>query len=102
MQFPAFVYKAKGPHQRAGGTYDYKLVEDAAEHAAALADGWFATLPDAIQGKPEEKPEEKAEDAAPTRAELEQKAKELGVKYDGRWSDKRLLVAVEAAMRSPC
>lgn len=30
------------------------------------------------------------DNAAPTRAELEQKAKELGIKYDGRWSDKRL------------
>ena len=30
------------------------------------------------------------DNAPPTRAELEQKAADLGIKYDGRWSDKRL------------
>lgn len=34
------------------------------------------------------------DNAAPTRIELEQKARELGIKYDGRWSDKRLAAVI--------
>jgi len=50
-QFPALVYKNNGPHQRAGGTYDHKSVEDEAEFDAALTDGWFPSLPEAIAGE---------------------------------------------------
>lgn len=50
-QFPALVYKNNGPHQRAGGTYDHKSVEDEAEFDASLTDGWFPSLPEAIEGK---------------------------------------------------
>lgn len=46
--FPALVYKNNGPHQRAGGSYDHKVVESAEELDAALADGWHASLPEAI------------------------------------------------------
>jgi hypothetical protein len=34
------------------------------------------------------------EDAPPTRAELEQMAKELNIKFDGRTSDKKLIAAI--------
>lgn len=34
------------------------------------------------------------DNAAPTRAELEQQATKLGIKYDGRWSDKRLVAVI--------
>ena len=47
-QFPVLVFKDNGPHQRAGGSYDHKVVESAEELDAALADGWYATLPEAI------------------------------------------------------
>lgn len=47
-QFPILVFKNNGPHQRAGGSYDHKVVESAEELDAALADGWYATLPEAI------------------------------------------------------
>lgn len=50
-QFPALVYKNNGPHQRAGGTYDHKSVEDEAEFDASLTNGWFPSLPEAIEGK---------------------------------------------------
>lgn len=41
------------------------------------------------------------DDAPPTRAELEQKARELGVKFDGRTSDGTLLRRINAAMKEP-
>lgn len=102
-EFPALVYKDKGPHQRAGGTYDHKLVEDGAEFDAALADGWFPTLPEAIEGKlvmqegtqvqsdtDDQGQDQAKDDEPPTRAELEAKAVELGIKFKANTTDKQL------------
>ena len=47
-EFPRLVYKDKGPHQRAGGSYDHKLVEDQESFDDALATGWAASLPEAV------------------------------------------------------
>lgn len=47
-EFPRLVYKDNGPHQRAGGYYDHKCVDDPNGFDDALADGWCATLPDAL------------------------------------------------------
>lgn len=38
------------------------------------------------------------EDAPPTRAELEQKATELGIKFDGRTTDKKLAAKIAEAL----
>lgn len=102
-QFPAFVYKDKGPHQRAGGSYDHKVVEDESEFDAALTDGWFPTLPEAIEGKlvaqegtlgltnADDQGQDQAKDnEPPTRAELEAKAVELGIKFKANTTDKQL------------
>ncbi len=102
-EYPALVYKDKGPHQRAGGTYDHKLVETDQEFDAALADGWFPTLPEAIEGKlvaqegtlgltnTDDQGQDQAKDnEPPTRAELEAKAVELGIKFGAKTTDKQL------------
>ncbi len=78
-QFPTLVYKGHGPHSRAGGTYDYAAINDQEELDAKLADGWFTTLPEAIDAH--DKPAVKSDDAPATRAELETKAKELGIQF---------------------
>jgi len=94
MSFPTIVYKCPGDHHCAGGTYSYKGAEDSVALGKLLAEGWFATLPEAIDGKAAE-----AEDnAAPTRAELEAKAAELGIAFDGRTTDKRLGEKIAAAL----
>ena len=49
MEFPTLVYKDGGPHQRPGGTFDYKRIVNEDQLAAALADGWFLTLVEATQ-----------------------------------------------------
>lgn len=87
-QFPQMLYKVGGPHDIHGGAFDTLLVGDAGALEAALADGWHETTTQAAA--PVEEP--------PTRAELEQKAEELGIKPDGRWSDKRLAAEIEAKM----
>jgi hypothetical protein len=42
---------------------------------------------------------EPEDDAAPTREELEAKAQELGIKFDGRTSDKKLNSLIEAKLK---
>lgn len=111
MEFPTLVYRCPGNCQRKGGTYAWHPVKDEAQLDAALADGWFVTLPEAIQAhdlpqNPNGKPVAEAtkpvvaEDAPPTRAELEQKAAELGIKFDGRTSDRKLAAVIEEALKA--
>ncbi len=97
MEFPRLVYKCPGPYARQGGTYDHAVVNDADEHASQIGAGWFNALPEAIEGKPavQEMP---ADDVAPTRAELEEKAKSLKIAFDGRTSDAKLLAKITEAL----
>jgi len=107
MEFPRFVYKDKGPYERAGGTYDATMVEDESEYSAAITAGWLGNLQEAIDGPKVEQvvpsvkepaPIEPAEDAPPTRQELEAKATELGIKFDGRIGDKKLTALIAKAL----
>lgn len=98
MNFPTFVYKSPGPHNAAKGgkTYGYIVVEDEKEFKQRLAEGWFATSDEAMNPKPAAPVFEPEEDnAPPTRSELESMARELGVKFDRRTSDKKLLQLIE-------
>lgn len=112
MEFPTLVYRCPGNCQRKGGTYAWLPVKDEAQLDAALADGWFVTLPEAIQAhdlpqKPAIAPviealivADAADNAPPNRDELEQKAKELGIKFDGRTSDKKLAASITEALNA--
>jgi len=96
-QFPTLVYKGHGPHSRAGGTYDFAPANDQEDLDAKLADGWFTTLPEAIDAQ--DKPAVKSDDTAPpTRKELETKAKELGIKFTNKTADAELSAAITAAI----
>lgn len=107
--FPTLVYRCPGTHQRPGGTYDYRQIHDEEQLAAAVDGGWFPTLPEAIAGKPAEL-EQKAETqtgtddvvdtTAPTRAELEQKATELGITFGHRIGDAKLAALIEAKLKA--
>jgi hypothetical protein len=101
MEFPTFVYKPKGPGKFKGKRYSYRAVEDEAERQMMLREGWMATREEACGFAPpvaapvvESVVAELVEDSPPTRDELEQMAKELGVKFDGRTSDKKLLALI--------
>lgn len=85
MQFPRLVYRSAS---------DHIVVKDEEQHAAALKDGWFASVPECA-------PKAAASDeiAPPTRAEMEAQAQILGIKFDGRWSDTSLLKAINRAMK---
>lgn len=92
-EFPKALYRHGAGTLVDGVECAFMVAQDAAEEATALADGWGFVAPTAEPVK------EPADDAPPTRAELEAKATELGVKFDGRWGDKRLSDAIAAALK---
>lgn len=94
MIFPTIVYKCPGNHQCHGGTYDLLGIADDVELSMALHNGWFKSLPEAVSGEAEDP----ADSAPPTRKELEDKASELGLKFDGRTTDRRLIEMIEHEM----
>jgi hypothetical protein len=112
MEFPVLVYKGEGKYQRLGGGYDFLGAKDEAELQEALSNGWFLTLPEAIDAfkakqfaptpvsKPSAPVSEPVPDdsAPPTREELEIKATELGIKFDGRYSDKKIAQMIDEAL----
>jgi len=99
MDYPRFVFKVGGPFQMASGTYDRLLVQDKDESGEAMENGWFGNLQDAIDAKNAPvKKEQAADDAPPTRAELEAKATELGIKFDARFGDKKLSDLIQKAL----
>lgn len=114
--FPSTVYRCPGPHHGLPGTtYESRGVADEAQLAARLAEGWFATLPEAAEAflnppapalaapavaetvaqAPAVIP---ADDAPPTRAEMVEQAERLGIRVDRRWSDARLLAKINDAL----
>lgn len=91
------LYKFPGPHQQQDGKYDQLVVLDE-DIDAALAEGWFLTPPEAKAATEAHVLPKDPE--PPTRAEMEQKATELGIKWDGRWGDKRLSDAIADALKA--
>lgn len=97
--FPTTLYRTPGPHRKPrGGYYAYKGAADQAAFDDLISKGWFPSYEDAVAGtiKAVEKPVDEV--SAPTRQELESKASELGVSYDGRTSDKKLAERIAKAL----
>lgn len=95
------VYRVGEKLALESGTYDVRVI-NADEWEQAQADGWHldqyaakAAQEAASKPAPADVP---GDDAPPTRAELEQKAQELGIKFDGRWGDKKLSEAIAAKL----
>ena len=104
MEYPIHVYKSPGANSFDGATYDWKQCNSDEELELLREDGWRLTRSDAIgatkHGKKVADVQTKVvdENAPPTRQELEQKAQELGISVDGRWSDKKLADKVAEAI----
>ncbi len=117
--FPTHCYRSPGPHagppvDGKSTTYECLGVSDADGLAAALAAGWFTTLPEAVglvAPKPRivtspsitvESPTTPLDVAPPTRAELDKQALALGLKKDHRTSDADLAKKIaESIARAP-
>jgi hypothetical protein len=101
IEFPNTVYKEVGPHwhPRLRLKYRYKAVADEEQYKQALADGWRLSLVEAvIEPEAVVESEEPIDDSPPTKEEMLQKAEELGLKIDKRWSEKTLLAKIEEAL----
>jgi hypothetical protein len=124
--FPTLVYRAPGSSQHSsGGRYRYRGAANQVEYDALLAEGWHSTIlaavvaagdrafahnrkPAGLLAKARAKLAEQApvavveaeDDAPATRVEMEAKATELGVKFDGRTTDARLLAKIAEALRA--
>lgn len=106
--FPTIVYRCPGscwgpPHT----TYNSIGVTDQEALDKALADGWFTTLPEAVEVFLNPAParvavvSEPVEDnAPPTRDEMLTKAAEIGLAVDKRWSDKTLANKIIEALEA--
>ena len=101
--FPRMLYKAGGPEICHGGRFSTLIVADQDEQDTAVADGWALTtteataLKDAPAAPADPIP---ADNAAPTRDELEAKARELGIAFDGRTSDAKLAAKIDEALKA--
>lgn len=119
MKFPVHVYRCPGgTFSPSGVTYNLKAVHSATELDEAVSAGWAMSLDEAAKditvrdltphrrrkkvvvnvAPAPVKDEVPDDDAAPTRQELETKADELGIKYDGRTSDSKLLERISEAL----
>jgi hypothetical protein len=110
---PTILYKSPGPFtgpvvEGKATTYATLGVATDNELRKGLADGWSLTLPEAVTPRAVAPAAPRADDTPPPaplpapapllsgRAALEAEAAELGIKIDGRWSDKRLAAEVAA------
>jgi hypothetical protein len=102
MEFPQLLYRVGTAWTLESGTYDLATAKDAEQMAALLADGWHpdqyaakaAGLNPGVAGFEPRGSEIPDDDAPPTRDELEAKARELGIKFDGRTGDKKLAALI--------
>lgn len=89
------LYKAGKQFKWDGLELDYIIVDES-EIEAKIAEGWVINPLDTVVpvvAAPA------VEAKAPTRAELEQKATELSLKFDGRTSDAKLAALIADALK---
>ena len=97
MEFPRSLFKSPGDQWVGGGSFAIEHVEDLAQYHAAKKAGWFDSVPEALDAWKLGKTAEPEDNSPPTRAEMEQRAKELGIKFDGRTTDAALLRKISEA-----
>lgn len=104
MEFPVFVYRCPGANfGPTGTTYSSAIAEDSKQLEHLLADGWSESLIKAVDAflNPSKSVDDlrESDDNSPvTRKELELKASELGIKFDGRTTDALLFKRIQEAI----
>lgn len=100
-QFPQMLYLAGGPEEIHGGRFTTLIVANAEQLETALDEGWAERTDTALDrvARPVAKPAEPiVSTAEPTRAELEQKATELGIEYSRLIGDAKLAERIAAKL----
>lgn len=105
--FPTIVYRVPGPFKKPrGGTYATRGAANKEEYTELLKKGWYPSYEAAIAKDKADQVIEVAETfedaidevSAPTRKELEIKAKQLKVSFNSRTSDKKLAERIAEAL----
>lgn len=92
MEFPRLVYKSAAEHC---------AVETQEEFSLLCKEGWFASVPEALDGKHEVVAEPVVDETSqPTRDELEAKAKELNLKFHKKTTDDELGQLIAGALEA--
>lgn len=92
MDFPRLVYKSAAEHRVAETQEEFNLLRK---------EGWFASVPEAIDGRHEVVAEPAIDEVTqPTRDELEVKAKELNLKFSKKTTDDELGQLIVAALEA--
>jgi len=101
-QWPRMIYKVGTQEAMHGGFYDYELVYDQTALDVLLANGWHMTTAEAKAADeaaklpvPVDLPQD---DPIPSRAEIEKQATVLGIKFDGRTTDAKLLAKIDVEL----
>lgn len=89
MDEATMLYKRGGPHELQDGRYDHIIV-DAVDVQQHLEAGWFLTPAEATEAAKPKAADSSIDTAPPARTELESKARELEIKFDGRTTDAKL------------
>lgn len=115
-KFPMMVYKAPGSHEVHGHLLSIATATSEEDLAEAKSAGWFETTTEAAEAYAEQQREAherrvaeanalaqaqanaSSKDPAPTRAEMEVKAKELGIEVKANTTDAALLKAINAKL----
>jgi hypothetical protein len=105
-QFPVFLYQCPGTWSGDGFTFGARLANDQGEFDAAVTDGWYPTVPQAVEAwrKPVQVSIPPApvsvpdDDAPPTREEIEAKCADLGITVHHKHSDSTLLKKIDDAL----
>ena len=101
MRFPTILYRVPGRIRKPGTklTYSYTGAADQDAYDKLLAKGWFPSFDEAKAGKLAV--EEPIDETTPaSREELETMAKELGISFNARTSDKKLDERIKAALEA--
>lgn len=94
------VYRCPGAHFGPNGTtYDSRGVNDKLQMSEAVMQGWSESLVLAVSAYQNEDVQQTEDDLPPSRAEIEQKAVELGIKFDGRTTDRKLLDKINEVLK---
>lgn len=105
-RFPQALFRAGGAEVIEGKPFTSKMVQDEEQLEAARAEGFRDTTDEALSDADAKLAEAKKDSDAdgsddnrpPSRAELEVKAKELGIEFKAQTSNKKLAELVDAKL----
>lgn len=98
--FPRMIYQAGSQEEMHGDRYDYMIVGDQDALDVMMANGWYMTTTEAREAS-NKAVMPSAADSELVRDELESRASELGIKFDGRTTSRKLNTLIIEKLGNP-